>query len=461
MAYAKERRENGVATGRWTAMYRTPDGKERSAGTFDTEARAEEVAADQERYLRHGSRGVSPEEKATTTVADYFVKWLAQHPVERSTKSGYRTVYACYIAKRFGEVRVAELEREAIRAAISDLRKAGLGRDTQKSVRSLLSGMMSIAIEDGYRPDNPAAGIRLPRSSRGTRKIKVLTIEQFQMLYNALPSEGARLLARVLVSTGCRPSEAFALTLADVSLATCKISFTKAVQRIDKEDSDDGLSTYVIGPTKTHEERHLKIDAGLTKGLHEWASSQGLGEGDLLFPRELTLPRRRATAVRRERIVLTPELVATLGTKVAASGKEYQHGTWNCYVTAKCRECDYCRQAFADYRYDLEQRKGRRGHSQGAVAREEERSPLITTRMWRDRFHEACVNAELPFIPNAYQLRHTHASWLVKAGEDIKTVRNRLGHTSLSTTEVYVEVVDEGESSADIMENLGLQWGAA
>jgi hypothetical protein len=211
----------------------------------------------------------------------------------------------------------------------------------------------------------------------------------------------------------------------------------------------------------------------LVKALHQWADSHGIGEGDLLFHRELTLPRRRATSVRAQNIVLTDELIATLGTKTAPNGREYRHGTRNCYVTAKCRECDYCRQAFADYRYELERRKRDEKwdvtkdggkvvytmkHSRGATQRNHMTSPFITDDMWRDRFKEACVKAELPFVPNAYQLRHTHASWLVNKGEDIKTVRDRLGHTSLSTTSVYIEVVDDGQSSADIMEEIGLSW---
>jgi integrase len=451
----------GRKNGRWTAMYNTPDGKQRSAGTYDDEATAAEVGGAQEEYMRTGSKGVSPEERATTTIHVYFERWLAQHPVERSTKANYRDIYNGYIKNRFGQVRVAELEREAIRALLSELRERGLSRATQKSVRSLISGMMAIAIEDRYRSDNPAAGIRLPRESRGTQKIKVLTTDQFQALYAALPSDGARLLARVLISTGCRPSEAFVLTPADVHLPTCTISFTKALQKIDMEDSDDGLTTYIVGPTKTHEERHLKVDAGLIKALHQWVADHGIAEDALLFPRETTLPRRRATSVRAEAIVLTDELVASLGTKTAANGREYQHGTWPCYITAKCRECSYCRQAFADYRYDLEQRNRTNGHARGERMAEPFGLPYVTTQMWRSRFKEACVAAELPFIPDAYQLRHTHASWLVNKGEDIKTVRSRLGHTSLRTTAIYVEVVDDGQSSADIMEDLGLDWDVA
>lgn len=451
MAHAKQR-----TNGRFSAIYNLPGGGKRSAGTFDDQETAERIAQEQERFVLRGTRGVSPEEKATTTLDEYFPAWLKRHPVELSTKAGYRDVYRTYIKPSFGTVRVAELQREAIRGVLSALRDRKLSPGTQKYVRSVLSGMMSTAVEDGYRPDNPAAGIRIQRKNRGSRKVKVFTVDQFKALLSAFPSDGAVVLARVIISTGCRPSEAFVLTPGDFDFEDRTIHFDKALQKIDKEDSENGLETYIVAGTKTHEERTLKVDAGLLKLVRRWIDTHGLQDGDLLFPRDTTFPRRRATSVRKEAIILNEELIATLGTHTAPNGKEYRHGVYNCYITAKCK-CVYCRQAFADYRYALERRKGRSGHAYGTKERCEWVSPpFVTSAMWRKRFKEACRDSGLPFMPTAYQLRHTHASWLIRKGEDPKTVMARLGHTGLSTTAIYVEVIDDGQSSADIMDDLGL-----
>ena len=61
----------------------------------------------------------------------------------------------------------------------------------------------------------------------------------------------------------------------------------------------------------------------------------------------------------------------------------------------------------------------------------------------------------IPFKPTAYQVRYTHASSLIGAGENPKAVMHRLGQAELRTTARYVHVLDEtGESAARRFEGL-------
>ena len=72
-------------------------------------------------------------------------------------------------------------------------------------------------------------------------------------------------------------------------------------------------------------------------------------------------------------------------------------------------------------------------------------------RIWR----RAVAESGIPFKPTAYQVRHTHASWLIDAGENPKAVMHRLGQADLRTTARYVHVLDEtGESAARRFEGL-------
>ncbi len=71
---------------------------------------------------------------------------------------------------------------------------------------------------------------------------------------------------------------------------------------------------------------------------------------------------------------------------------------------------------------------------------------------WRRIWKRAVQEAGLPFTPTAYQMRHTHASWLIDMGEDAKTVMSGLGYHNLAITSKYVQLVDTGESAADRME---------
>ena len=45
-------------------------------------------------------------------------------------------------------------------------------------------------------------------------------------------------------------------------------------------------------------------------------------------------------------------------------------------------------------------------------------------------------------------LRHAHASWLLAGGADIEVVKERLGHSSIVTTQKYLGTLDEVDETA-------------
>ena len=76
--------------------------------------------------------------------------------------------------------------------------------------------------------------------------------------------------------------------------------------------------------------------------------------------------------------------------------------------------------------------------------------PLYPRQFIRHVFKVALAKAGLPKAIRLYDLRHTSATLLLKAGEHIKVVSERLGHANVSITlEVYVHVLP------------GMQEGAA
>lgn len=440
MASAKRR-----ASGRYMALYYPlAGGVQKSAGTYDTELEALTVAAKMEAWCRTGSAGLSPEEKATMTIGEYAWKWLANHRVERSTKDGYKSYLDAHIIPKFGHIRVAELQREQVRQFLTEIRDVkGLSPASQKALRSCVSAMMQTAWDDGYRSDNPARGIRVDRNSR--KRITVMTTEQFGRVHALLPTDGSRLLASLIVATGCRSGEAFVLRVSDLDVEKQKIWFQRALQVVNRERH--GVRFH-IGDTKTHDIRDVTLNKRVFVRLIDWIADNNLGPDDFLFPRSLVLPLRRRG--RAKNYDLTPELLASLGTITAANGKDYNHGTMNGYITAKCR-CDYCKQGFSDYRWQRNQSKaGRKPFKHRDL-------DVVDGNVWRDAWMEACKQADLPFIPTAYQLRHTHASWMIQNGIAPKQVMHRLGHASLSTTDLYVHMVDgtDDGGAADVMDSLG------
>lgn len=68
--------------------------------------------------------------------------------------------------------------------------------------------------------------------------------------------------------------------------------------------------------------------------------------------------------------------------------------------------------------------------------------------MWRRIWNAAVDAAGLSFPYTPYQVRHTHASWLIDQGVDLARVQYRLGRGDLQATTRYVKILDEGDPKA-------------
>jgi integrase len=198
----------------------------------------------------------------------------------------------------------------------------------------------------------------------------------------------------------------------------------------------------------------VKVDRTTIETVEAYVQAEDLKPEDLLFPQRLLIP--PSTTARKNRPPLSPERIAELGTFTGPNGLTYSHGTINGHRTGKCR-CDWCRQASTEY--SVRRRAARRSDSQPSRKRPRTLTSTNTTghcgrhewgRVWR----AAVKHAKIGIAPTAYQLRHTHASWLIEAGQDPKTVMKRLGHHNLATFSLYVHTVEESDDVVDTMNTL-------
>jgi integrase len=441
VAYVFERQGKDGKT-RFTAMYKAENGKYRSAGTYDDEARAQQVADTSERHAHLQLAETSPAEKATITIEEFMPKFLREHGIEPNSKQRYSEVLQSHAIPYIGHRRVAEISRETFHRLLAVvLKDEGVGQPTILYVRTALSAMMQMAWDHGYRGDNPLRGIRL--KGVPNKPIVVATSGQFTRVYDALPHEPARLLARLGVASGARLCELISFVPEDFDFDTHMLSVNKSTVEVTAEFHPEGYRFLTRSYTKNGDHRRFKIDGSVSGMVLKHIEEHGIKKGDLIFPVRLFAKREASGRPR-----MSQDEVNALGfTEPLPNGRRYKHGTMGAYATAKCR-CSGCKQWSADYARD--RKRERTGRSERVWSPSWRRDPTeyLGTDMWRRIWNKAVQDAKLPFAYTPYQVRHTHASWLIDKGVDLERVRYRLGHGDLATTTRYVKVLDEEDSAA-------------
>ena len=451
MAYA-ERRERKIGV-RYRGIYKAADGSYRSVGTFDTEERALAVAEQAERHAEvsgGAASGLDPATRATRTIREYAPVFLRHHQVEGNTKDTYSDTLRLHVIPFLGGCRLAETDRTAARNYVTTLQEEGRSANTIRQAKVVLGAMFGMAVADGYLDYNPFHDVRIPKVP-GRRAIKIATPEQYLKVRACLPTKPAQVFSTLLVSSGLRFCEAIGLQPADFDFEAGILEVARSVVKVSREHHPQGKTFLVRDYTKNGQTRRLKLDRAVVELVCGHVAEYGIDATGVLFPADLVVPPRRTKPG------LTEEQLRALGDCEPVSGRVYAHGTLGGYVQAKCR-CEGCRQWARDY--GRERMRVRRAAASGTVRRRWEKSrdadeafmdELIWNRIWA----RAVADSGIPFKPTAYQLRHTHASWLIDAGENPKAVMHRLGQADLRTTARYVHVLDEtGESAAMRFEGL-------
>jgi integrase len=419
---------------RYTAYYIDVKGRERSAGTFSTKKEAEKGWQRAEAKLAQGRVG-DPARGRMMFQRYVEESWLPNHELEATTRQSYTYSLYKHIMPEFGSMRMIDILPEHVREWITTLRNNGVKPVTIKYNKIVLSAIFTTALNDQVTFVHPCKGVKTPTVS--LKPLVIITPEQFDMVYQALPDTGAQLLVETAIESGLRWGELTELRAKDINTRTRILTVSRAVVEVNPKFHPEGKRFLVKDYPKDKEFRRLKLSTHIINKITAHRDAGNLSPDDLLF------------VVRDQGKTRPPSHPApnpdTLGfTDPNASGKRYRHGTLSGYGAGGCR-CQHCKTACAIYRA---QRRAQ-GKDNPRIPRTLDTDGHIPNNWFRNQIWKPAVKtASLDIGVRIHDLRHAHASWLLAGGADLQVVKERLGHASIATTERYLHTLPDADETA-------------
>lgn len=400
---------------RFTGYYRDKGGARKSAGTFDTEAEAlvrAEVAQEQ---------GELGEYRLSMTLAEYVRAWLANADLMPITKKNYQSVLSTHVLPVLGTKKIGDIGRVQVRMLLQRLATSGVSGAVRTHVKSALGSAFKELLEYDLIEVNPTHKVTV-KTVRKAVGLNVMSPEEFHGVLPNLPNDSARLLAKMLVVSGCRFGEATELRVSDLDATTNEVHIRRRVSDLGAE-INEGERFRVIEGTKSGRTRVVTIGKSLMDGLMSYAVQHGVQQEELLFP-------RRRVVQKPVEVLLPPKEM------------EHEHGTRTGYTKGGCR-CTDCRTANMLYQQNWRLLKGQLTGSASTNGGDH-----LPRDVWRTIWRTAVRQSGMTWIPRTHDLRHTNATQLLKNGVDLHEVKERLGHQSISTTEGYLHRVRQQVSKA-------------
>jgi integrase len=428
-------RVSGDGQTRYIALYADVKGRQRSAGTYATDAQARRAWQKAEDKISEGRLGDARRgrQKFRRYVEE---QWLPHHQMEARTRENYTYYLGKHILPVFGTMRLVEILPVDVREWVTDLKNAGVSPTVIRSCFAILSAVFTTAFNDQLTALHPCRGVKTPPVPKKMRAI--VTPAQFDEIHARLPNETARLLVETDIETGLRWGELTELRPADIDTFSRVLTVSRVVLELVPKFHPEGGRFLIKQYPKDREHRRLKLNSHVTNAITAHIKTNKIGRKDLLFP--LGLLDRAAAAADA-----TSETLDLGLTEPNGVGRVYRHGTITAYSMAPCR-CEHCRRAYAVYRA-----------TRRAAGKDNPRTPRSAgdpaghiPRSWfrHHIWQPTLTAADLPLQVRPHDLRHAHASWLLAGGADLQIVKERLGHGTITTTEQYLHTLNGADDTA-------------
>jgi integrase len=427
-------RIDGDGTPRYLALYHDIKGRQRSAGTFTTEAQADKAWRKAEDKISEGRLGDAS--RGRQKFARYVEEsWLPHHQMEARTRENYTYYLRRHILPAFGTMRLIEILPSDVRAWVSEMSQAGVSPTVIRSCFAILSAIFTTAFNDQLTQLHPCRGVKTPPVPKKRRVI--VTPTQYDQLRAYLRNDAARLLVELDIETGLRWGELTELRPADIDTRARTLTVSRVVVELVAEFHPNRGRFLVKDYPKDREHRLVTLNPHIADAIREHITAHTIGHRDLLFPVGLFTQPAQASH---------PGRPVDLGmTEPNAAGRSYRHGTITAYNMAPCR-CQHCRTAYATYR--AARRAAGKDHPPAGRAAADPSSHISRNWFRRHIWQPALTTADLDPHIRTHDLRHAHASWILAGGADLQTVKERLGHASITTTQQYLHTLTHPNDTA-------------
>ena len=324
MSYAKKRTGAGGKV-TYTAVYLDPDGRERSAGTFDGKREAERAARRAQNAVE-SAEWIDPVDGKLTFeryVEDY---WWPSRQLELTTRAAYRSYLDKHFIPYFGKRHMNSITPTVVEAWIAKALREGLSPASVRKYHSMLKTIFQRAVRDRILLTNPCAATELPKAVRKPRTIP--TPEEFDRLISEIPKRW-RLMILVEIETGLRWGELVALRPASIDFLRRQIHVRETVVEVSRKISPTGERMQFKAYPKNDQHRTLVVGQDLIELLSADITTRELGRDALMFPSSLkdgTRPVSRNTF--RTKIWLPALGRAGLDFHVRVHDLRHAHASW-------------------------------------------------------------------------------------------------------------------------------------
>jgi integrase len=417
----------------YTAYYTDLGGHRRSAGTFPT---LKEANRAWQRAAARASEGRGQDLQRGRQRFKHYVEevWFPHHVIELATRQSYSYCLYRHIMPTFAGYRLIDILPADVREWVLSLQRNGVQPHTIRYAMTVLSAIFTTALNDQITFLHPCMGVKTPAVA--SKRRRVITPEQFELIHANLPTRELQLFVETDVETGLRWGELVELRVKDIDWDTGIITVSRVAGEIVARFNPDGQRFFVKQYPKDTEWRGVTLSRHMFGQLREHVGS--LTPESLLF----RAPEPRETPYRRPAVLPDPD---TLGhTEPNEQGRRYRHGTLSGYGAGKCR-CRNCKDACAMYRAVRraagkdQPRQPRSLDTDGHIPR-----AWFRQEVWIPTLEKVGLGFDVRF----HDLRHAHASWLLAGGADIQVVKERMGHSSIMTTQKYLHTLPNADAAA-------------